>query len=225
MAIRFGRWRRICAGGLVLAAASLALSACGNGYAYFNHASSTGDDLYFKLPSQWSLLKNEQLIRAQEPKATISQILTDESSEWQMAFFSGKTKADAKGPTFVGSQVSGLALELTLPASEATSFTTTSLRSLLLGTDPVAAAQAGGQSAFTLLLNKNISVAGLGGNRFTVQVVESKGQKFTYEQKGLLDTVHGLVYMVAVGCDVKCFAAHQAVINAVVESWSVKAGP
>lgn len=213
-------WRRLCLLAAWSAGSAAALAGCGQTLRYHSHVTSSGTDTYFALPSTWRVFGPTRVIKSIAPRMSPVQVRQVESSLWVMAFTASQSGPNPRF-SLISNTLYGEVVARLLPASQSKAYNVSTLRSQLLNTDPVAAADAG--SPFVRVLSsQGLSRAGMQGTKFVVDITAPGGSVYTVAQEGLWDSKSGWVYLIGIGCTERCFTAHRAVITSILHNWNVK---
>jgi hypothetical protein len=218
---RFTGRKRLTALALALLSALVVpLSACGlSGFQYVTHRQGSGADLYFKIPSSWTLYSQKQLIEAANGPLNSSQIKDIEGGRWAVTFASHNVRID-NSTSISGHYPTGFVEERPLSVSEQDGFSLASLRTEILSSDPLNPPD---PSPYTVLsYNPFTRKGGLRGSQLIVDIKASDGTVATLDQVAMLDSTTNWVYLIAVGCLASCYGANRGIITQVVKSWSVK---
>lgn len=235
-----GRRGRAAGAALAAALAVSALAGCGSGYTYATRAhpkllyrtsvnGATGlarveaASTYFKLPPGWSLLDEDEFVRASGALAT--------SSPEEAAFARRKQRyqpfdaADDPSVRHVLSSTSahptGYSVLYVLDDDERDGVSLRALRNALVPIDPDPVS--GDASAEVLYRDdKVVQPGGFHGSRVIANVKADDGTLLTIDKTTLVDKDTRVIYLFLVGCEAACFRAQQKTIAQVVESWTIK---
>lgn len=213
------RWRRA---GLVATAlggvAFFASSCLGAGYTYVSHSSRDGTDLFFKVPSQWTLFDTDQIIVAENGPLGPSQKKQVDNSEW-LEGMTSQPDATAKDTLTLGSSFpSGIVEARLLPENQRDSLSFAAMRSEILGTDPLTAT-----SGYQVLTYSEFTApGGVRGVRFTVNITTKNKPTRTWGQVTAVDPQTNWIFAVGIGCKAACWGANSGSIKQVLDSWTVK---
>lgn len=197
---------------------AVALSGClSTGYSYFNRVSPDGTNLYFKLPSTWQTYGASQVIEAANGKLSQSQLAQIENGEWVM-YFAGARHVALKKIGVVGSRVpEGEVIARKLTATERDAFSLASLRSSILGTDPLNTA---GMNVLTY--SESTGSGGVRESRLTVDVSGAGGVVTTFGQVVAVDPQTDWVFGIGIGCRASCWGPSSGTIDQILNSWTLK---
>ncbi|MGC8481371.1 MAG: hypothetical protein ACP5PJ_07460 [Acidimicrobiales bacterium] len=182
--------------------------------------------MYFRVPSNWTVFSEKQIIDSLPKPPSAASIPAIEAVNFEQIFAapgapSKVTSIGFQNATPVGTVTAGL-----LSASERDSFSLASLRSLVLGVDPMntLSGSGGASTSGDTVVNYQefVKPGGYRGSTMTVQV-KSGGHPFEFTQSAVVDPGTNWVYFIAVGCADACFKSNAASIAQVVSSWNVKA--
>jgi len=200
------------------AMALLASSCLGSDYTYISHSSKDGTDLYFKVPSQWTLFDTDQIIVAENGPLGPSQKKQIDNSEWLESMTSAP-KATAKDTLSLGNAFpSGIAEARLLPENQRDSLSFGAMRSEILGTDPLTATT--GYQVLTY--NEFTAPGGVRGVRFTVNITAKNKPTRTWGQVTAVDPQTNWIFALGIGCKAECWGANSGAIKQVLDSWTVK---
>jgi hypothetical protein len=219
---RFTRRRRVLTrvALALMGALVVPLSACGlSGYQYVTHLQSGGADLYFKIPSSWTMFDQRQLIEAANGPLSSSQIKDIEGGRWVVTF-AGRHVNVSASESISGHFPTGFVEERPLSLSEQDGFSLASLRTEILSSDPLNPPDP--DPYIVLSYNPFTRKGGLRGSSMVVDIKASDGTVATLNQVAMVDSKTNWVYLIAVGCLASCYGANRSVIGQIVNSWSVK---
>lgn len=208
---------------LLLLATAIALSGCFNsGFTYISHRSPDATLLGFKLPGLWKTFDTQQVLEALNGpiSASESKSIADEEC---MESFSAAPKAVANffGVAESSKYPVGFVEARPLSAGECDSFSFSSIRSEILGTDPLAAASPDpynvtDYSEFASTTN------GLRGAKLATNIKLSSGATATLSQVVEVDASTNWMFEIAVACRASCWGPNAGVIKQVMNSWAAK---
>jgi hypothetical protein len=220
--VRRATWRRTAV--LSLVAAGIALAGCGSlsGYQFLSHRQSSGSDLYFKLPSGWTVFSQQQIIDAANGQLNKSQVQQIAGSGWLTTFVGSNRASVAESTLINGSHPSGIVEARPLSAQDQDSMSFSTLRTELLPSDPL---NPPNPDPYQVLSYSTFTrTGGLRGNKMVVDIKDQSGAVSTFNQVAMVDSQTQWLYLIAVSCKASCYAANQGLINQVVQSWNVKVG-
>jgi hypothetical protein len=201
-------------GGLAL----LATSCLSDGYTYVSHSSSDGTDLYFKVPSQWTLFDTNQILVAENCPLGPSQKKQVDNSEWLegMTDQPGASAKDALG--FSSTFPDGVVEARLLTANQQDTMSFSAMRSEILGTDPLTAT-----TGFDVLTYNEFTLpGGVRGLRFTVDITGKNKPTTTFGQVTAVDPETDWIFAIGVGCQAQCWGNNDGTIKQILDSWTVK---
>jgi hypothetical protein len=204
---------------VALVALSIALSGClGSSFAYFSHIGS-GTELYFKLPTKWSVFSAKQLIEASNGPLSATQITQIEQGNWETSF-SAAPHPSAKQLIVEGSQYpNGVVFAKVLSADDRDQFSYSSMRSEILGEDPLTVSS----SPFNVLSYTEFTrPGGIRGSKMVTDISEANGVVETFAQVIAVNANTNYVYGIGVACKASCWGPNEGLINQVLNSWNVK---
>jgi hypothetical protein len=207
-----------------VAVVGLGLSACGSGYQYLSHRDDSGATAFFKLPSSWSLFDQAQVLQAANGPLTRQQISQISGGSWSTSFNAAPHATVNQAGDIGGPTPSGLTAVRQLSPSERDGFSLASLRSVILGDDPLGASS-GAKKYQVVRYDEFTRAGGIRGSRMVVNVDLGGGTLATLDQVAMVDTGTNHLYLIGLGCRVSCYAANHGVIDQVAKSWTVKENP
>lgn len=208
---------------VVTIAAAVLLTGClSSGYSYISRRNPDGTELYFKLPASWKTYDSTQVIEAANSKLTYSQIKQIENGEWLLAF-SQSPKFTLKQAGVNGATApQGEAFARQLSPSERDTFALSSLRSAVLGFDPLAAST----GVSVLDYTEFTAPGGLRASRLVVDLSAKTGPVgglvTTFGQVVAVDPQTNWEFGIVVSCRASCWGPNQGLLNQILKSWTVK---
>ena len=205
-------------GAMVGLAASL--SGClSSGFTFVSHRNSDKTDLYFKVPTDWTLFSAKALIEANNGRLSQSQITQIENGQW-LTSFSASPKASPKQPNPYGVKYpAGIVFARQLDPTTRDSFGYGSLRSIILGTDPLS-----GSSQYNVLSYSEFTKpGGIRGSKMEVDITGANQVVTTFAQVAVVDANTNWVFAIGLGCRASCWGPDQGLLTQVLNSWNVKA--
>jgi|HubBroStandDraft_1064217.scaffolds.fasta_scaffold65464_2 hypothetical protein len=198
--------------------ALLTSSCLSAGFTYVSHASSDGTDLYFKVPSKWTLFDTDQIILAENGPLGPSQKKQIDASEW-LEGMTSQPGATAKDTLSLGnSYPSGIVEARLLPENQRDVMSFSGMRSEILGTDPLTAT-----SGYQVLsYDEFTGPGGIRGVKFTVDITAKNKPTRTWGQVTAVDPQTDWIFAVGIGCLAACWGANSGAIRQVLNSWTVK---
>jgi hypothetical protein len=198
--------------------ALLTSSCLGAGYTYISHSSKDGTDLYFKVPSKWTLFDTAQIVVAENGPLGPSQKKQIESSEW-LEGMTSQPGATAKDTLSLGNSYPiGIVEARFLPENQRDELSLSTMRSEILGTDPLTAT-----SGYQVLTYDEFTgPGGIRGVKFTVNITAKNKPTRTWGQVTAVDPQTDWIFAVGIGCKAACWGANSGAIKQVLDSWTVK---
>lgn len=209
---------------LALVAAGIALAGCGNlsGYQYLSHRQSSGSDLYFKLPSSWTVFTQQQIIDSANGPLNKSQIQQIENGGYITTFVGASGAKISESTLINGDHPSGIVEAQPLSATDQDSMSFATMRTELLPSDPL---NPPSPDPYEVLSYSTFTrTGGFRGNQMVVDIKDSSGAVSTFTQVAMVDSQTEYLYLIAVSCKASCYAANEGLINQVIKSWSVTQG-
>jgi len=208
---------------VILFAAAIALSGCfSSGFTYISHRTPDSTLLGFKLPGQWKTFDTQQVLEALNGPISSSESKSIAAGEWIESFSAApKAVANFFGVAESSNYPVGFAEARPLTAGERDSFSFASLRSEILGTDPLAAASPDPYNV-TAYNEFASTTNGLRGAKLTTNIKLSSGATATLSQVVEVDANTNWVFAIAVACKASCWGPNSGVIKQIVNSWAVK---
>ncbi len=204
---------------VVTVVSAVLLSGClSSGYSYISRRNPDGTQLYFKLPSSWKTFDSTQVIEAANGKLTYAQVKQIENGEWLMVFAaSSKFKLKQAGVSG-GTTPQGEAFARQLSPSERDTFALSSLRSAILGSDPLAATT----GVSILNYTEFTAPGGVRASKLVVDLSASSGLVTTFGQVVAVDPQTNWEFGIGVSCRASCWGPNQGLLNQILKSWTVK---
>ena len=208
---------------LLVVVAAIALSGCfSSGYTYISHRNPDSTLLGFKLPGVWKTYDTRQVLSALNGPISSSEAKSIAAGEWIESFSAApKPVANFFGVAETSQYPVGFVEARPLNAGEHDSFNVSSLRSEILGTDPLAAAS---PDPYTVTAYSEFasSTNGLRGAKLTTNIKLSSGATATLSQVVEVDANTNWVFAITVACKASCWGPNAGVIKQVMNSWAVK---
>lgn len=216
--MRWGKW-------LSLAAASAAavplLAGCGlSDYTYVSHRDGGGAVSYFKLPSDWKLFDDRQVIESANGHLTTSQISQIEAGNWTELFAGGPRLSLSQAKSIASSHPTGIVNVRRLGPSEADAYSWAAMRTEILSADPLNPPNP--DPYVVLSYSQFTRPGGLRGSHMVVDIKSATGLVATLNQVTIVDQATHWVHLLAVSCTASCYGSNTGLINQVVNSWAVK---
>lgn len=208
---------------LAIPLSSTVLSSClGVSYDFVSHQTSAGESTYFKIPQAWTLFHSRAIVQEEFSKATPATVNKVDAVSWANIFMGLPGQRLSKNIGFQGSIPVGLARADELSGTARQGFSLSSLRTLVLPSDPLSATAPTGYSYKVLSYKEFVRPGGFRGSQLYVDITTPNGGNSTYIQDAVVNAQTSWVYMIAVGCDASCFKNNQTAILSIVDSWNVK---
>lgn len=218
---RFGAWRvgRLIAIALFCGSLGLVLSGCqvGSSFQYVSHRAPDGVDLYFKVPPHWAIFNTDQVIEAQNGKLGPTQLRQIAGGEW-IETMSPRPGVTPRSSIGIGKRYPTAVVESRqLGSSERDSLSFASMRSELLGTDPLTAT-----SGFQVLSYNEFALpGGIHGIKMIVNITGTS-PVLTFGQVTAVDANTNWIFAVGVGCQASCWGANASAVTQILNSWTLK---
>ena len=206
-------------GSRALLATALGLAAlAGCGDSGYDYVANKSEKVYFKLPEDWTVFGNRDLV--EEPEL---------SRAWITGFV-GESEATVEGVFSLTSEVPrGYVEILELIGDEREELSLTTLRAANLPNDldgnpidPLAFAQENPEGPITILgYDEVVLDHGAHGVHLRVAIVEP-GFDAIIDQTVLVDPATTKRYVLSIGCAVECFESNEKQIEEVIESWTLE---
>ena len=199
----------------VLWLVALVLAGCeGSGYSY---VSNTSTKTYFKVPEEWELFDRKEMMASGSGGVSL-QSLQSGSDPWMVAFDAAPNPdldhvlaTSSRHPT-------GYALVRPLTEKERDTYSLASLRNEVVPLDQLEQTE----GRVEAVSEEEIELeSGAHGSRL-VHKIKVGGEYFTLDQTGLVDLGIHRVYVLVIGCRAACYEANKAVIDQVVDSWTIE---
>jgi hypothetical protein len=207
----------------VVAVVGLSLSGClSTGFTYVSRRSPDATILGFKLPSKWATYDTQQVLESTNGPISSAEAKNIANGEWEESFSaSPQPTADFFATAEHSRYPVGFAEARQLNAEERDGFNFASLRSEILGVDPL-----GGTSPdpynVTAYNEFASSSTGLRGSSLTTNIKLASGATATLSQIVEVDADTNWLFAITVACTAACWGPNSGVINQVMKSWSVK---
>ncbi|MDA8196791.1 MAG: hypothetical protein M0019_06235 [Actinomycetota bacterium] len=211
---------------LLLGSSAVALlaSSCGlSHYNFFNFTNSSGADMYFKVPQSWSNFGPKDVYSTPQMTLSASQLASIETGNWATVFTAQRATSLSSLTGIFSNVPFGISQATKLSASQRDSFSLATIRKLLLPVDPLSSSNSvGGVTYASQSYNEFVTASGMRGSRMVVYVKQSGKPTAVLDQVAEVDANTNWVYLIGVGCDLKCFNSNKSTIQTIVNSWSVK---
>ncbi len=202
--------------GVVLGGVLLAACA-GSGYHYVK---SSEDRTYFKVPENWKLYDEDQVIKTLGHNLSPRQRKSQLDNAWHVGFDAssrpalGRHLLDARARNPVG-----LAAVEELDFDTADQLSINALRNFFVDID-TAIDQGSGEVLTYEPVERD---GGFHGIHIVANVDDPKGRVMTFDQTSILDQATSKLYTLLVTCSANCYEHNKDKIERIVESWTVKA--
>jgi hypothetical protein len=160
-----------------------------------------------------------QIIEASNGHLTRAQINQIENGEWLTTFSASPTATAKQTDTYGDRYPAGVVLARELGVTERDSWSFASLRSVLLGADPLS----GGSQYNVLSYSEFTEPGGIRGSKMEVDITQSNQVVTTYAQVAMVDADTNWVFAMGLGCRASCWGPNQGLLKQVLNSWNVKA--
>jgi hypothetical protein len=218
------RGRRLALPVALLSISALVLSSCiSSGFTYISRRSPDATILGFKLPSGWKTFNTQQSLEALNGPISSAEAKNIAQGRWTEAFSAAPKPNPNFDQTFETSKYPvGFAEARPLNADERDSWNFSSMRSEILGTDPLASSQTPDPFHVTAYSEFGSTSDGIRGSRLTTNITLASGATTTISQIVEVDADTNWVFAITVGCAASCWGPNSGEINQVLKSWSVK---
>lgn len=218
-----GRLRRWSLIALLLAPGLVASGCAGSGYRY---VANSNKGAYFKLPARWRLFDERQFM-ADARGVTVAEVRKEKTNLWFRGFDAAERPALDNVFSTEGAEPHGFASVQPLSADQRDSLSLASLRSMVVGFDPLkidtATAETAGLSDVEVMANKDITMkSGHHGERIVFRVTTADGKRGVFDQTTVVDRGSRVLYVFFVGCSDACYQANRSTIATVADSWTIK---
>ena len=204
----------------VLGAGMVVLAACGE--SSYRYITSSESETYLRVPNDWRVFDEDEVLgTGSDLSPQAARALR--SRQWVVAFDSAPRPALAH-IEIPGEHPAGLARVLALDEEAQDNVSLKLLRAQVFnGTDPVEA-QLTGDPNVEVLSNEDITrPGGLRGTHLVVNLRGATGQEYvTTNYLALVDNETRTLYLLYIGCRASCYEQHEAEIERIVESWTVR---
>jgi hypothetical protein len=208
----------------LLAVAALSLSSCiSSGFTYISRRSPDATILGFKLPSAWKTFDTQQYLEATNGPISTTEAKNIAQGQWTESFSAAPRPSANFDSIFEQSKYPvGYAEARPLNAGERDTWSFSSLRSEVLGSDPLESTAVPDPFHVTGYSEFANASAGLRGSRLTTNIKLASGATTTITQVVEVDANTNWVFAIAVGCAATCWGPNNGVIHQILKSWSVK---
>jgi hypothetical protein len=217
------RGRSLVRGVVGIPVVAMVLSSClGVRYDYISHKTTGGGDTYLRIPQSWTVYSQSQIYGGQKSHVSSAQLNQIESVSWTDIFTPDGSRVFNPKLGFGSSRPVGVVDAVELTGTTRENFSLSSLRTLILPTDPLGSPSGGYHYKVTSYKEFTRS-SGFRGSSMTVRITPPSGPVSVLTQDAVVDAGTNWVYFIGVGCVSSCFSAYQSSISAIVNSWNVKA--
>lgn len=213
---------------LIAGCAGVLATACGDSGSQYIENEDLG--VFAKLPSDWAVYDTEQLLTSMNEDDPLSDAAIErmESQQWFRGFDASKSPS-AEGSMKLGAgEPRGFVHIRALTQEERDMINVSGLRSLVLGTDPLASQE--GMAALGGVSPEDVEVitdepaefeGGYHGNHNVFALLQGESVAIV-DQTALLDSTSTRLYLFVVSCDEACYFENNSDdIKAIVESWTI----
>ncbi|MGH9007794.1 MAG: hypothetical protein ACRDV6_08805 [Acidimicrobiales bacterium] len=197
----------------------LLLSSCrvGASFQYVSHRAPDGVDLYFKVPPRWAIFGTDQVVEAQNGKLGPTQLKQIANGEW-VETMSPRPGVTPKTSLGIGKRYPTAVVETRpLGQTERDSLNFSTMRSELLGTDPLTAT-----SGFQVLSYHEFALSGgIHGIKMIVNITGTS-PVLTFGQVTAVDAATNYIFAVGAGCQASCWGANASAVTSLLNSWTLK---
>lgn len=204
---------------------SVMAAACGtSGYQYVEH-----EDLgvYAKVPDDWAMYDEQELfglLSVIRGGGGVS-LERELARTWYRGFDSSAEPSIQGTQMFSAPEPRGYVQIQSLLPAERESVSTSILRGMVTGADPVAAVEENPEGEVEVLSDEPVEFDGGYHGVHTVQMRTLGNGTAVIDQTVVLDASNSVMYMFVVGCSPGCYSeTHADVIDTIVESWTIQEG-
>jgi hypothetical protein len=210
---------------------ALLASCASSGQRYVKNSS---DGVYFKIPDDWELYDENQILDFQEEELGPEQLESVRDRSWQVFFDAAPKPSLHHLEEFLTRHPNGQAQVLELGPEQRDTISLEVLRNLVFPLDEILQFD---DTLVEVVDAKEINDDGSRGVQFVfnieVDAVEQlvaglepdpdRNRKFaTVNQTALLDSEGKTLYVLIVGCEADCYDDNKSAIEGVADSWTVK---
>ncbi len=204
---------------------ALTLASCGgSGYVYVSHRSPDKTNLYFKLPASWTSFNYSSNLKAANGALSAAQLQQIQilGAHWYTSFSSVKHPTPDLLDNPSATHPEGLAFAAELSPNARDAYSLSSLRSEILGTDPLSQTSTAPSEFKVLNYSEFTAPGGLRGSRLVTDITPSGGFTDTYAQVVEVDQATNWVFGIAIGCRASCWGPNSGTIDQILNTWQVK---
>ena len=210
---------RVATAVLACGALALILSGCQitSGVQYVSHRSPDGVDLYFKVPTGWSVFDTKQVLEAQNGRLGPTQLKQISGGEW-LETMSPRPGVTAKSSLGIGRRYpTAFVQSRELGDTERDDLNFSAMRSEFLPTDPLTAT-----SGYEVLNYNEFSLAGgIHGIKMIVNITTTT-PVVTWGQITAVDANTDYIFSIVVGCEASCWGENAGALTNLLDSWTLK---
>lgn len=179
---------------------------------------NSAQQTFFRVPNEWKVFDEDQILQnaddTEEAKSSFKQ------ASWSVGF-DASPKPSVKNVLTAAKHPTGLVQVRNLAPSERDTFSQSTLRSVLLGFDPLSeeAAQTGDVE---ILGTREVDQGGLHGSEFLVNLRTKEGGMIKWRQIALVDAKVSRTHVLAITCTLDCYQKNDSVIEKIMSSWKVR---
>ncbi len=215
---------------VIAGCAALVAAACGDTSTQYIENEDLG--VFAKLPSEWAVYDTKELLTSMnQEEGQMSESALDRA-ETQLWFrgFDASSQPSAEGSIKLGaSEPRGFVQIQALTQEERDQINVSGLRSMVIGTDPLAAADStmgalGGvaQEDVQVITDEPATFDGGYHGNHNVFAVKQGNDLAIVDQTALLDSTSSRLYLFVVSCNENCyFESNSDDIKELVESWTI----
>lgn len=204
---------------LCLGVAAVLVSACQitSGTQFVSHRAPDGVDVFFRVPPHWAIFDTNQIIEAQNGRLGPTQLKQIGSGQW-IESMTPRPGATAKNSLGIGKRFPTALVEArVLGTTERDDLSFSTMRSELLGTDPLTAT-----SGFQVLSYTEFAdPGGIHGIKMIVNITNST-PVLTFGQVTAVDANTNYIFAVGVGCEASCWGENAGAVTSLLNSWTLK---
>lgn len=213
-------WRRRYAGtaatlAVAAALATSAMSACGS--PKYHYVKNSEERTYVRVPNEWALFDEDQLVTTLDESREAKDLY--KKLTWSVGFDAAPRPSLDHIASISADHPKGVVLVRSLLPEQRDRFSLSTLRSVLLGFDPLEAQEEGVEVVDSRDVDRP---GGLHGNEILVNLTTPEGERVKWHQIALVDSALRKVHLLSISCDDDCYAANEKVIGEVIASWQVK---
>jgi hypothetical protein len=186
----------------------------------YTYVASRRHATFFKVPNDWKVFDQDTLLKANgAPADQASQV---KATTWAVGLDASPKPSVQNTRSVKSVHPVGLATARDLAPDERDTYSMASLRSELLGNDPIAVASQGDSGVQVVSARDIERPHGLHGSELVVTIRQDDGGTATLHQVALLDATAKRISVLGIFCRADCYKANQRVIDQVISSWTVR---